>query len=507
MLINSNDKKSIQIIFIRFQLILINIYTKIASVFPQKLCRVLSLIGGIGLAGIYFLHNMMFVPFINGSIPFFFKYGGFIWDIFQIFCFLFLFLPVIYDARKDVQSYLIISFNKILFYPLSIFVMLFGISALSSTPGRLKLFLIYFFVFVPVSIISSKSKLFIQSIRVFLKSVICLGILYYIFAAIFVPYYGGQYPGLSINPNSLAQLSACIIVISLLLAYQAKNNSWRLFYHFVSATAISYILLSRSRTITIVVGLVYIIYIVYYCLHYCKNILKILSTLIVYFISILIITNVFMFTVKYNLNKDVPSNNMYFKIVSKLTDNTIYQNDSSLKKTDPTKLEKGDGLLSRFDPQNIKIGSQGYKEEHSELFIKLDKLTTHRWAIWNKYISETKIYGQNMRAFEVDGYNRKGSTAHNLFVQISYDTGFIGGLVYFAFTIICGIYLLIFLFRRKKSFFILFFILSTTAYLATGMGESCCYSNVYLISFLFYLGIIPFIIKDFIYSPDQDENS
>ena len=54
MLINSNDKKSIQIIFIRFQLILINIYTKIASVFPQKLCRVLSLIGGIGLAGIYF---------------------------------------------------------------------------------------------------------------------------------------------------------------------------------------------------------------------------------------------------------------------------------------------------------------------------------------------------------------------------------------------------------------------------------------------------------------------
>ena len=67
-----------------------------------------------------------------------------------------LFLPVIYDARKDVQSYLIISFNKILFYPLSIFVMLFGISALSSTPGRLKLFLIYF-------LFSSLLALFLQN--------------------------------------------------------------------------------------------------------------------------------------------------------------------------------------------------------------------------------------------------------------------------------------------------------------------------------------------------------
>ena len=271
----------------------------------------------------------------------------------------------------------------------------------------------------------------------------------------------------------------------------------------MSATAISYILLSRSRTITIVVGLVYIIYIVYYCLHYCKNILKILSTLIVYFISILIITNVFMFTVKYNLNKDVPSNNMYFKIVSKLTDNTIYQNDSSLKKTDPTKLEKEMDCYQGLILKTSKLVLKDTKKNIRNCLLNLINLQhiVGRYGI-NIFLKPRFMV---QRAFEVDGYNRKGSTAHNLFVQISYDTGLLEDWYICIYNYLWNLFINISF--PKKKVFILFFILSTTAYLATGMGESCCYSNVYLISFCFYLGIIPFIIKDFIYSPDQDENS
>ena len=489
----------------RFLLILSNIYGRIASLISKKNRNRLSILGAMIIVGIYFAHNMGIILLLNTYTITFIKVGGFFWDFLLAIGFYLLALPLLGETKQEGNRNL----NKKLLIPLSIFMLLFGFSAFTSTGGRLKLFLIYFCLFLPILIVIKPSRGINKELNSLLLTVIIYGAIYYIASFFLVPYSNVRYVALSLNANALGQLSTCILTASLVKAHYETNKLLYFFYHLIGAISIVITFVSKSRTSFLVVIVILTVYLVYLLSkEFKKNLIRILGTTLIY--TIVLFSLVQMLEHQPKIFKDVISpNNIYFNTIERLIsqkyiiDPNKSQNINSNKtnqeiKTKSTILDNS--LFSRFDlAENVRDDNLYYFKEHSSLYVKIDKLTTHRLSIWDAYIQHLKPYGQASQEIKIDRY-RTAATAHQLFIQIAYDTGIVGGIVYLTFIAVSSGYVILVLIKKKDNLASLLYVLSTFNYIMTGLVASNCYSNVYLSSFLFYFSLIPLMInstKDF----------
>ncbi len=491
----------------RFLLFLSNIYERIASLISQNNRNRLSILGAMLIVGIYFAHNMGIILLLNTYTITFIKVGGFFWDFLLAIGIFLLALPLLGETKQEGNR----NVNKKLLIPLSIFMLLFGFSAFTSTAGRLKLFLIYFCLFLPILIVIKPSRGINKELNSLLLTVIIYGAIYYIASFFLVPYSNVRYVALSLNANALGQLSTCILTASLVKAHYEKNKLLYFFYHLISAISIVFTFVSKSRTSFLVVIVILTVYLVFLLSKgFTKNFIRLLVTLFVYIIVLFSLAQMFEHQPK--IFEDVISpNNIYFNTIERLISQkynidpnkaqNINSTTSKVNQETQTKTTTVDNsLFSRFDlAENVGDDNLYYFKEHSNLYVKIDKLTTHRLSIWNAYIQHLELYGQPSQEIRIDRY-RTAATAHQLFIQIAYDTGIVGGIVYLTFIAVSSGYVILVLIKKKDNLASLLYVLSTFNYIMTGLVASNCYSNVYLSSFLFYFSLIPLMInstKDF----------
>ena len=478
---------------------IVDFYEKIASLFSNNGQMRLSILGAIIIVAIMFLHNMAIVTLLNIYIPFFKKTGNVIWDVCWALGIFLLAIPLFsYKGRANSNE---IKINKPLLFSLTIFMVFFAISGITSTWGRMKLVLIYFCLFLPIVYqLKRTGKEIISETRLILKIISFLGLIYFTASYFWVPFFDEtRYLGLSLNANGLGQIATCIL-ISTLIESHYSNKILSILYGSIAGISFYFIIISASRTSFLILSLILLAGVIYLLFKKSKKaFLLILKSTVIIGASLFITINLFQYQLKL-FSDPIHVDNFYFQtlkeIVNKetndqnnLTVETNNQNEKIKKDRPPQSV-----LAERFHvDENISDGDFYYFEPKSDLYHEIDKLTTHRLSIWESFLKETKLLGQSSRIIQYDRYHST-RTAHQLFIQIAFDIGLIGGVVYLIFFILNCFCFLKILFGKQDNIKNLFYTLAFVNYFALGLVASNCYSNVYLSSFMFYLALIPIMI-------------
>ncbi len=283
-------------------------------------------------------------------------------------------------------------------------------------------YIVYAFIFLfqmPIFIFSIDRETLTKIILSFSKWFVLFYSLYIVGSLLISPLGKGQYCGVFTNPNLWGECVATAILVILYLIGKTNNFKFKIYLFLLLGISVANVLLSRSRTTLLAVVAIVIVYIIY---------------------LVRIKEPVF--------NK---------KTVTCLIAAVIVGVSSTY------------GILINITPYTaeaigIEIGKEdlsgGFEESISGTYDRYLKginnegsISSGRVEIWKTYISQLSIWGHDAVELPINGYFDQNfkTNAHNTFIQIGYQSG-IPGLILFAIQFITmGLFYLRKLFGKEIS--------------------------------------------------------
>lgn len=253
----------------------------------------------------------------------------------------------------------------------------------------------------------------------FAKWIVVFGAIGLLLATCLVQIDTGQYCGLTGNPNQWGEWQVIIIASSMYLAYSSVSKLQKIAISVVFALAVSNIIFCKSRTTllaTLLVLFAYAIYAIWNKKKFGKQFLC------------MCLTCILIFPISFYATQNLPV------VSNKLLSNLITTNQTSeneVNHNDPTVENLFDSVKDRY--------TKGISNDSS--------FSSGRFEIWKVYFSKLRIRGHRPDPLNVytngDG-ELVGLDAHNTFLQIGYQNGWVGML---ALIIIVGV-LGLFYFKR-----------------------------------------------------------
>lgn len=432
----------------------------------------LSSFGILILTILFFIYSINLQNVFN-ALPVIGKLGLFLWDGLWGLGFILMFAPLLKNHHNNKFSVIALLYI--------IFLIIFGLSFITSTIGRIKLATLGLVVYLPISLCIDIDN-FVEFKKIIFRLMeyfIYGAVFYYICSLILSPYFGHQYIGLSHNTNSLAQYSIVIFVLALILA-QVREN--KVFYTIISVVSLGFVLISQSRTSLLTVVSVLFVYFIYLIL------IKKINSQLVKYVTVIAISILLFFT----------AFTIQSKIYSQYSDPYLieYFKKPNLKNsTNETQFSDEIDLTSRLE-----LDGEDYEYIVTEedqyvpgpIYKFIDRITTHRLSIWRVFLRNTKFMGQPVKLFDVPGYYVQAKTAHNNFIQASYDAGWIAGISYLVLSVLA---LFKSLLHMLKSKFGLFVLLISIVYLGIGFFSSLTYMNLHITAFFYFISLMPYMTR------------
>lgn len=272
--------------------------------------------------------------------------------------------------------------------------------------------------------------------------------IFIIISLLMVPISSGAFGGLTGNANAIGQ-DICAVIPLILYRYNLESTSKKEKITLIVfiAIIISTMFYTRSRTTTLAIGTVMLIWFVCQRFLYSmgwKKILKIALT-------IAILSCGFMYG--------------------------ILQINSAIH-TAPQQQEAKmddvvDGYVERIEGKDKQAGG-------------VENYSSGRTGIWKKVIESANILGHPSREHIVTERNGDvGANAHNNFLQFTYDQGIIGGVLFF---ILCGAAFLKTIYGAyQKNKYYDFLLYNSVVFLIMSLVTSLNLPFLYIISFSYYM--------------------
>lgn len=219
---------------------------------------------------------------------------------------------------------------------------------------------------------------------------------------LFAPISTGQYSGIFINPNHTGDFTSFGLLCSLYFEDDSRK-SIRVFSKVLILELIAFTIFTMSRTTILASAAILFVYYIPK-LKQKKSFVKLL-------ISIGLVAAIY-FGFFYFLSYVTPHISSLFM----------------------SSQDKRQSISDEFSYFNDRIG-KGISDERD--------ISSGRFDIWKTYISKLNFSGHDGRALFFKDYYGPGEgthqNAHNAFIEVAYQTGYIGGIIYLLLTLLAGI--------------------------------------------------------------------
>lgn len=469
------------------------IYHFIANLFSYKQLNIISIFGTILLILTFLMKNMFFFTFFKESFDFFRLINGFIIEFLFSISFILMILPIFKDEIKE-YNFDKKRFNLYFVMPLSIYLIFYGLSFLTAGIGRLKYILVVLFIFIPVINQLRNNEKYFTIVNRFLNLSIIFGFIYFVLSFMWAPYAGIRYPALSVNANRLGEL--CLFLIaSILIVSENSKKTYMFLYSIMLGITLTFSYLTRSRTIFLIIILLYISLLIFRIFNIQKNWIKTsLIRLSIVSGSFLLTFLIFDYTKKPTSiyeNGRFPDT-IYYRTVLKLNGQKYIQIDKDYFD------EVDDNLFDRLALEGSFIEGQIFEKNKnpilSNIYSKADKISNGRMGIWVNYLSRSRALGQKEERIDKYGNEINVTRAHNIFVQVIYDAGFISGLGYLLYILRRLKFSIKSIFVKKSNYkYLLFNMIIVIVFFIHGLFEASYFTLYHPIAFTFFLSGIPLI--------------
>lgn len=283
-------------------------------------------------------------------------------------------------------------------------------------------YIVYAFIFLfqmPLFVFSINRELLTKIILSFSKWFVLFYSLYIVGSFLISPLEKGQYCGIFTNPNLWGECVATAILLILYLIGKTNNFKFRLYLFLLLGVSIANVLLSRSRTTLVTVVAIVVVYIIY-IVRTRESIFNRKTALCL--IAMIIVGASFTYGILINV--------------------TPYTAEAIGIEIGKEDLSGGfeESISGTYDRYLKGINNEG-------------SISSGRVEIWKTYIPQLSIFGHDAVELPINGYfdpNFK-TNAHNTFIQIGYQSG-IPGLILFAIQFIAmGVFYLKKLFGKEIS--------------------------------------------------------
>ena len=292
------------------------------------------------------------------------------------------------------------------------------------------------------------------------KAFIAVQITYFIFC-IFIhttQEYGVRYAATMDNPNPLGFFALTGVITALYLILVEQRHVW--VYMLSCGISISFTVLCMSRASLIAECLIVVMFLV--CL-----IRNIIHTKKVKFWCIRLIAAVIIISAIVPVGMTLLT--MKWEVQAQSNDNVQASTETNIQTADNQVLE------------------QGLKNRIAAPKMDLNAYSSGRIQIWKAYMHQLNWMGNDIKKhFEIEAGVRNYG-AHNTPLEIAYRSGIPAGLLFLLLEVIAGLYMLRYLFgRRRIADYQILYIFAVAGYCVVSMFESLIFPMSKGLTFLFF---------------------
>lgn len=282
------------------------------------------------------------------------------------------------------------------------------------------------------------------------------------------------YSIMGMNPNGFAKLLMPGSAAALYLVVYYRNRKFNIIYALIFG-GISYVIyLSECRAGIIAIIITFLIGVFIIIREYKCNILKIFLRIITMIVGITIMFLILNFaspwiSIPFNANENVP-----------------VETQEEIADKENTKVQANEESNKPVINSVSYTLNTGHKIiEKSEMLSKLDIIMSGRVSIWSAYISEMSLGGNNGTLF---------MAPHNQYIQLSYYTGVVTGLLWILLHIVIIISSFMYFIKREKLYFG-FTLLVSIIYFIITMLDDGMFPFERSFAYMFFVAIAPMFIK------------
>lgn len=449
------------------------LYQKISLSVPEKQVHVLQRFGALLMTSVFLVYSTQINVWFQEQSATTNFFSKFIWDAIWALSIYLVFLSTIRNAQVTRKRFTAIGLLSLSF------VMFYGLSGFFTTFGRFKMFGVFIVLIFPLASIDLQEEDFINDLSSFLDMYLIFSFLYFASSVLLSPYYGTPYKGLSNNQNGLGfyASSSIAVAVFLLITKYRETKLYNCYRIMIIGLMMTLIIVSQSRT-SFLVALMLILVLLFRELMQRKYLSFFKTSLTIFFVIVLGI-------LLFNFKESIDIANLESSYVS-------FSENRGTEVILPSGTDRN--ILDRFAIGDLPDEVEDETSELSRLFRILDRLSTGRLSIWRTFAHNTSWFGSESVALEIIGHNNLTAiTAHNIFIQVTYDIGYIGGAFYLVLCILCLIYSLRYLFQRTLSSVEINLMVMTLLHWGVGFLSSMTYPNLHFNAHLFFIAIVPFM--------------
>ncbi|WP_269476860.1 O-antigen ligase family protein [Hominibacterium faecale] len=329
--------------------------------------------------------------------------------------------------------------------------------------------------------------------RLVSKAICVVSVAYFLFCLIIQPEQASldRYTGTIDNPNTLGLMAVSGIISASYLFTSTKNYRWIFSISFGTSVTLGVYSVSRNAIITILLLLIVIS--IYMCRVFKYKGYSIRVSIKRYILGVLGFTVISLLCI------------IIFGMGMSSEKNIV--SAASLEPTKEINLAHWKSAAEVTADSAVGPEKNPLKERFTTEGKDLNSFSAGRVEIWKAYIQQLNLKGNDIKGseFPIGDTSSKYLAAHNVYLEISYRSGIIAGLLFLIFVLIAAIKALCCLFRRKEyKEYDLFIIMAIGAYGCTSLFESLVHPFSRSIVFLFYLAVIPFLAKPSAIKKDRD---
>lgn len=272
--------------------------------------------------------------------------------------------------------------------------------------------------------------------------------IFIIVSLLMVPISSGAFGGLAKNANAVGQY-ICAALPLILYKYNLESTSKKekITLMIFIAVIISTVFYTRSRTTTLAIGVVMLIWLVWQRFLYLTEWKKILK--IILFIVVLSCGGT------YGILQ-----------INSVIHTSVQQQEAKID-------DVVGGYVERIEGKDKHAGG-------------VENYSSGRTGIWKKVIESANILGHPSREHIVTDRNGDvGANVHNNFLQFTYDQGVIGGVLFFALCSVAFLKTIYGAYKKKKYYDFLLY--NSVVFLIMSLVTSLNLPFLYIISFSYYI--------------------
>lgn len=449
---------------------ILNPIAKIMEKIDERVKNIIFIIAGIGIFVQFLLMNADIVNY---------RYLY----IYIVFCAC-IGIMILCSLKADIKP---LKFDKFLLYPL----LAYGFFRLLSAFLYLNdyfLNAVDVLIVFPIIYIVANSLDFNKIFRLLNLVVIFSFVIFLIYSMVFLPIEGRRYKSFFTNENDFAFYLTTVFCSLLIENFNIKKLNLKAFSVWILfGLNIGLLLYSNSRTgqygAIITASLALILFLIMQRNNLKKVILLNIIPVALFSVAFLIGT-IYVFNAVSNVGIFVDNFVASFN-QEEVTTSPDDSSDSSKDEEGKTQLEIFDEILS-------------YNDKKTDTTDKtLDQISTGRISIWKVYLSGATLFGtSNNEALYVEAKDQAFSTAHMLWIEIAYESGFIAAAFYLILNIFAGLKSIKFAWKNNKNVYALFPFLVAIMFGFVAALSSPVHPCTYMITLLYFFSLIPLMKKE-----------